>query len=146
MTLAVVESLLVQVADERFSIPLSIVQECAELTTEDIKESNGRHLLKLHGELVPYVRLRERFQISGEKPEIEQAVIISWNDENYGLIVDRALDKHPVVIKSLSKVYKNVDAFTGATILGDGSVALVIDVNKLLDRIVEQTELNPLTS
>jgi chemotaxis protein histidine kinase CheA len=136
LTLAIIETLLVKIDDDYFSIPLATVKGCAELTRKDIEQANGRHLIKIHGELIPYIYLREKFDIKGTPPDVEQIVIIEQNGYQIGLVVDSALDKHQTIIKSLSKVYEKVDQFSGATILGDGTLALIIDVNKLIDKVI----------
>lgn len=142
LTLAIIETLLVKIAGEYFSIPLAMVKECAELTRKDIEQANGRHLIKIHGELVPYICLREYFNIKGIPPDVEQIVIVEQNEKQIGLVVDSALDKHQTIIKSLSKVYEKVDQFSGATILGNGTVALIIDVNKLIDQVISNGDID----
>jgi len=82
--------------------------------------------------LVPYIPLRERFLIHGESPDIEQIVITEVNGSRIGFVVDQVIGEHQTVIKSLGRAYKNVAGISGATILGDGSVALILDVPQLV--------------
>ena len=77
LTLAIIESLLVKIGDSHFVLPLAAVEECVELSREDIEASHGRNLAKVRGNLTPYICLREQFAIRGDRPEIEQIVIVS---------------------------------------------------------------------
>ncbi len=135
LTLAIVDGLLVQVKEGRYVLPLSAVEECVELTREDVKRAHGRHITRVRGEIVPYVRLRERFEMSGEAPEVEQIVITESAWGKVGLVVDKVIGEHQTVIKNIGKVFRNVDELSGATILGDGTVALIIDVHKLVQGV-----------
>jgi len=139
LTLAIIESLLVKIREDCFVIPLSIVSECVELTREQVVESHGRNLANVRGHLVPYIPLRERFAISGEPPAIQQIVITDMDGYRVGFVVDHVIGEHQTVIKSLGRAYKNVDAVSGATILGDGNVALILDIPQLM-RGVELAE------
>jgi two-component system chemotaxis sensor kinase CheA len=139
LTLAIVEGLLVKVAEDHFVLPLSIVEECVELTREDVGKAHGRNMANIRGEIVPYIKLRNEFKILGDSPDIEQIVITGLNGERIGFVVDHVVGEHQTVIKNLGKFYKNVDSVSGATILGDGTVALIVDVAKVV-RSVELTE------
>jgi two-component system chemotaxis sensor kinase CheA len=132
LTLAIVEGLLVGIADSRFVLPLSIVEECVELTRKDVEESHGRNVAHIRGEIVPYIKLRNEFNIAGDPPDIEQIVITDVNGEKVGFVVDSVIGEHQTVIKNLGKAYRDVDTISGATILGDGSVALIVDALKLV--------------
>ncbi|WP_028894905.1 chemotaxis protein CheA [Syntrophorhabdus aromaticivorans] len=131
LTLAIIDGLMVKVGEGYFVLPLSAVEECIELSHEDLHRTNGQHLVDLRGQLVPYIRLRESFGIEGQRPELEQVVITEAGGHKMGFTVDQVIGEHQTVIKSLSKVYKNVDGVSGATIMGDGNVALILDVNRL---------------
>jgi two-component system, chemotaxis family, sensor kinase CheA len=137
LTLAIIDGLLIRIGDAHFVLPLSVVEECVELTREDVTRSNGRDMTFIRGKIVPYVRLRERFSIKGEAPSIEQIVVTETMGGKVGLVVDKVVGEHQTVIKNLGKIYRNVQGISGATILGDGTVALIVDVPKL----VQQTEL-----
>ncbi len=133
LTLAIIDGLLVQVADNNYVLPLSSVEECIELMQQDIDDAHGRHFVNIRGEIVPYLNLRERFDFTGERPEIEQVVIASFNNMRVGFVVDKVIGQHQTVLKNLGKVYKNVEGVSGATILGDGTVALILDIAKLVE-------------
>jgi len=81
---------------------------------------------------VPYIRLREWFEVPGVSPAIEQIVIVGVQDSRVGIVVDRVVGEYQTVIKSLGKIYKSVEGISGATIKGDGAIALIIDVPKLI--------------
>ena len=132
LTLAIVDGLLVRIADDHFVLPLSIVEECVELTKEGTEKSHGRNIANIRGEIVPYIRLRDEFNVSGDSPDIEQIVITGVNGERMGFVVDNVIGEHQTVIKKLGSIYKDVDAVSGATILGNGTVALIVDALKLV--------------
>jgi two-component system chemotaxis sensor kinase CheA len=131
LTLAIIDGLLVEVGDGRFVLPLSTVQECVELTREDVGRAHGNHMIHVRGKLVPYIRLRELFSINGNVPDVEQIVITESVGGKLGFVVDKVIGEHQTVIKSLGKMYRGVEGISGATILGDGTVALMLDIPKL---------------
>jgi two-component system, chemotaxis family, sensor kinase CheA len=135
LTLAIIESLLVRIGKDFFMLPLSLVDECVELTRGDVERAHGRHLANVRERLVPYIPLRERFRIAGEVPEIEQIVITEVNGTRVGFVVDQVIGEHQTVIKSLGRAYRNAEGISGATILGDGSVALILDVPQLVQSV-----------
>jgi two-component system chemotaxis sensor kinase CheA len=141
LTLAIIEGLLVRVAGECFVLPLFAVEECIELTRQDREASHGRHVANVRGQIVPYVRLREQFRIGGEAPEREQIVIITESGHRVGFAVDHVIGEHQTVIKALGRVFRNIEGISGATILGNGTVALILDIRKLVE-IAEHEEVN----
>jgi two-component system chemotaxis sensor kinase CheA len=132
LTLAIIDGLLVQVADEKFVLPLSAVEECIELSRADVARANRKNLIRVRGEIVPYLRLRERFGLDGALPEIEQVVVAEAQGQRVGFAVDHVIGEHQTVIKALGLMYKDVTGLSGATILGDGSVALILDLPPLV--------------
>jgi two-component system, chemotaxis family, sensor kinase CheA len=140
LTLAIIDGLLVKVGEGFFILPLSAVEECIELTREDSQKAHGRCMANVRGEIVPYIRLREQFFVREALPPIEQIVITGMNGNRVGFVVDRVVGEHQTVIKSLGRVYRNVDVVSGATILGDGTLALILDLPKLAKR-AEDAEL-----
>jgi two-component system, chemotaxis family, sensor kinase CheA len=131
LTLAIIDGLLVSVADAYFVLPVGSVLECIELTRQDIEKANGKHLVDVRGELIPYIRLREQFNIRTELPEIEQIMIVETATGCYGFVVDQVLGDHQTVIKNLGRFYRHVQEVSGATILGNGMVALILDVERM---------------
>jgi two-component system, chemotaxis family, sensor kinase CheA len=140
LTLAIIESLLVRIGKDYFMLPLSLVDECVELTRGDVARSHGRNLAHVRERLVPYIPLRERFFIAGAVPDIEQIVITQVNGARVGFVVDQVIGEHQTVIKSLGRAYRNVEGISGATILGDGSVALILDVPQLVQSVEAEAE------
>lgn len=136
LTLAIIDGLQVQVGNEFYVIPLSLVEECVELAAADVDQESGQRILQLRGDIVPYIHLREWFAVEGENPPIEQIVITGVEGSRVGIVVDTVIGEHQTVIKSLSRVYKDVEGISGATIKGDGSIALILDVPSLVRRVV----------
>jgi len=139
LTLAIIDGLLIDIAASHYVLPLSAVEECIELTREEAALTHGRNLVKIRGEIVPYVRLREEFNIKGERPDIEQIVIVNIEGLRVGFVVDHVVGEHQTVIKNLGRMYQDVNGVSGATILGDGRVALILDLPHLAGR-AEQDE------
>ncbi len=137
LTLAIVESLLVEIDGESYAMPLSIVEECVELTREDIVAAHGRNLVNVRDQIVPYLPLRQEFMIAGEPPDVEQIVITNVNGMRIGFVVDQVVGQHQSVIKTLGRMYKDINGFSGATILGDGSVALILDMNYFCRKAID---------
>jgi len=133
LTLAIIDGLMVRVGDGRYVIPLSAVEECVELSAADDARSKGRSFLNIRGELVPFLRLRELFNAATPPALFQKVVIVSSGDMRVGLVVDQIIGSHQTVIKSLSKLHADVETFSGATILGDGTVALILDVLHLVE-------------
>ncbi|MDF0516782.1 chemotaxis protein CheA [Bradyrhizobium yuanmingense] len=131
LTLAIIEGLLIRVGEGRYIIPLSAVEECIELTAED-ERSRGRNFLNVRGNLVPFLRLREIMTASGVPDQHQKTIIISTGETHVGLVADQIIGNHQTVIKSLSKLHSDVTIFSGATILGDGTAALILDVAQLV--------------
>lgn len=150
LTLAIIDGLQIRVADEYFVIPLTMVEECVELMnrSEDAEKANlgdlgtdqqlavrpkaEQRIVNLRGEIVPYIRLREWFQSPGDRPAIEQIVVAGVDGTRVGIVVDTVIGEHQTVIKSLGRLYRNVEGISGATIKGDGTMALILDVPKLV--------------
>ena len=132
LTLAIIDGLLVKVQDSYYVLPLANVEECVELSREDVVKAHGRHLILIRGEIVPYISLRERFQIEGERPDIEQIVTSNIDGSKVGLLVDQVIGEHQTVIKTLGKAYRGIKEISGATILGNGTLALILELAHLV--------------
>ncbi len=132
LTLAIIDGLLVRVGTGRYVLPLSAVEECLELSVEDDVRSRGRSLLSVRESLVPFLRLREVFQTGTQPERFQKVVVVSTGSERVGLVVDQIIGDHQTVIKAMSKLHEDIAMFSGATILGDGSVALILDVQHLV--------------
>lgn len=132
LTLAIIDGLLVEIGSDQFIIPMSVVTENVELHRHERSRNNGRNVIAVRGELVPYLRLRESFEVRDAELDVEKVVIVRHEDQRVGLVVDRVLGSHQTVIQSLGRFYKNIEAFSGATIMGDGRVALILDLGGLI--------------
>jgi two-component system, chemotaxis family, sensor kinase CheA len=131
LTLAIIEGLLIRVGEGRYIIPLPAVEECVELTADD-ERSRGRNFLNVRGNLVPFLRLRDILDVRGTPGQHQKTIIISTGETRVGLVADQIIGNHQTVIKSLSKLHSDVTIFSGATILGDGTAALILDVAQLV--------------
>lgn len=133
LTLAIIQALMVTLGDEKYAIPLSTIQTIEDITIEDIKYVRGKEVINLRDNVIPIIRLSEILDV--EKSEETQnliVVIIQKGDKKAGLVVDQLIGQQEIVIKSLGKHLNNNKLLSGATILGDGEVALILDVNTLL--------------
>ena len=132
LTLAIIDGMLVRVGSNRYSIPLSAVEECVELPAEVAESTSGRNFLSIRDELVPFLRLRELFGTKEPEEIHQKVVIVSAGEQRMGLVVDQILGNTQTVIKSLSRLHADIETFAGATILGDGAVALILDIVQLM--------------
>lgn len=133
MTLAIIDGLMVQVSDNYYVLPLSMVEECIETLSSQISLRDGGRLVQHRDQLISCVRLREWFDIPGKQPVIEQTVVVRIGDEVLGITVDDVVGHFQTVIKNLGKLYEDVEGVMGATIMGSGGIAMIIDVAALVD-------------
>jgi two-component system, chemotaxis family, sensor kinase CheA len=131
LTMAIIDGLLVRVADAYFVLPLANTLECIELTRQDIEKANGKQLAYVRGQIIPYIRLRDHFGMRSKRPEREQIMIAETDEGRCGFVVDEVLGDHQTVIKTLGAVYRHVQLISGATILGNGKLALILDPHKI---------------
>ena len=127
LTLAIIDGLLVELGTGKYVFPLSAIEECIERTDS----SSDARMINNRGELLPVVELRQVFAVNEPPPEIEQIVVVRSAENIVGFAVDRVVGEHQTVIKSLGRVFRDLECVSGATILGDGSVALIVDVQRL---------------
>jgi two-component system chemotaxis sensor kinase CheA len=133
LTLAIIDGLLVEVSGERFVIPLAAVWENVELSAPERARNNGRNAIAIRGELVPFLSLAEEFAFEPSDLAVTRVVVVKHAGARIGLLVDRILGAHQAVIQSLGRTAGRVKVVSGATILGDGHVALILDVAALLE-------------
>jgi two-component system, chemotaxis family, sensor kinase CheA len=147
LTLAIIDGLLIEVGGERYTIPLAAVEECVELPGDLAMARGSSSLLNIRGDLVPFVRLRTLFGVTAPLPEFQKVVIVSSSGARIGVAVDRIVANNQTVIKQLSRLHAGLKCFSGATILGDGTVALILDVAQLvgLGRDVEDLARKTMT-
>ncbi|KQM95226.1 chemotaxis protein CheA [Sphingomonas sp. Leaf22] len=132
LTLAIIDGLLVRVGTGRYVIPLTAVEECIELSLEDDLRHRGRSLITLREKLVPFLRLREMFATDTRPDPFQKIVVVSTPQGRVGLVVDQIIGNHQTVIKPMSALHRDAATFAGATILGDGEVALILDIAQLI--------------
>ena len=137
LTLAVMDGMVIKVGDETYVMPLSTIIECLRPTRSDINNPVGtRGMLKLRGDLVPLVHLSDLLDIGSAVGEFTAGVVIiadAGEGSRFGLVVDELCGHQQVVIKSIEESYGSVTGIAGATILGNGRVAFILDVEKLSD-------------
>jgi two-component system chemotaxis sensor kinase CheA len=138
LTLAIIEGLMAKIADAYYIFPLASVEECNEFVRTETEVHNKTDFINWRDQLVPYVNLRAYFDVKGNNPESEQIVIVNDRNAHIGFVVDRVIGNLQTVIKPLGKFYRNVRGISGATILGDGTVALILDMFKLADMISQE--------
>jgi len=139
LTLAIIDGFLVGVGDATYVIPLDMVVECIELGTED-RDSGDKRYLNLRGEVLPYRRLREHFEVQGDAARRENIVVVRYGEHKAGLVVDKLLGEFQTVIKPLGKVFNLIRGIGGFTILGSGEVALILDVPGLMRQVMVGAE------
>jgi two-component system, chemotaxis family, sensor kinase CheA len=137
LTLSIIDGLLVQIDGENFIVPLSVVDKCYEVHAAYLR-NNFNRLLILEGNQIPFLNLREKFSLKSELPEISQIIVVNNSDKKIGITVDSIVGEYQAVLKPLGKYYKSQDYISGATILGDGTVALVFDTNKIINQFSPQ--------
>lgn len=131
LTLAIIDGLLVTVGESAFVLPLAATLECIERSAQDSGAVGGA-MTNVRGELVPTIRLREYFGMDGEPPEREQIMVVESGSGRCGLVIDNVLGNCQTVIRSLGRLYRHVQAVSGATILGNGTLALILDPQRLV--------------
>ncbi|ANZ30254.1 chemotaxis protein CheA [Parageobacillus thermoglucosidasius] len=134
LTLSIISVLLVEIQQEKYAIPLSSIIETAIIKKEDIFHTHNQQVIDFRGKVVPLVFLKEIFEIPTvtEEEEFVSVVIVRKGEKMAGLVVDSFIGQQEVVLKSLGNYLTSVFAISGATILGDGQVALIIDCNSLI--------------
>ncbi|MRT22989.1 chemotaxis protein CheA [Enterobacteriaceae bacterium RIT697] len=134
LTLAILDGMSVRVANEVFILPLNAVMESLQPTAEELKPlAGGERVLEVRGEYLPLVELWNVFEVQNAKTDATQGIVVILQSagRRYALLVDQLIGQHQVVVKNLESNYRKVPGISAATILGDGSVALIVDVSAL---------------
>lgn len=134
LTLAIIQALMVEVGPEKYAIPLGSIQIIEDINASDIKYVQGNRVITLRGNVIPIIMLEEILEVPKDEAEATTytVVIVAKGDKTIGLVVDNLIGQQEIVIKSLGKLINNNKMISGATILGDGEVALILDVNTLV--------------
>ena len=143
LTLAIIDGLQVRAGEEFYIIPLSMVEECVELDRQALRRDARDRTLSLRGEIIPYIRLRESFALAGEAPSLEQVVVTRHEEGRTGIAVDEVIGQQQTVIKNLGRFIGKVEGISGATINGDGTMALILDVPQLVYSVQRDAAWRP---
>ena len=129
LTLAIINGFQVGVGQSVFVVPLDMIEECVAFSAEE-----GHDYTNLRGQVLPFIRLRELFDVDGQKGSRENIVVVKHAGQKFGLVVDTLLGEAQTVIKPLSKMFAQVQGISGSSILGSGDVALILDVPALMQQ------------
>ncbi len=140
LTLALIDGLLIEAGDGRYVVPMAQVEECVELDRMGMALSRERHCVSVRGDLVPTVSLRNLFRANGRAPDRQELLLTRHAGQRVGVAVDRLVGRVQAVIQSLGEGLHGLNRFSGATILGDGSVSLILDLSAVVSesRFAEQ--------
>lgn len=140
LTLAIIDGFMVGSGEERYIIPLSMVEECVEMDSGEIDMENTRNYVNLRGEVLPYLRLGEYFELfdKGPRDGRESLVVVRFGRHKAGFVVDELFGESQTVIKPMGKIFSQLKGISGATVLGTGDIALILDVQKLIDQVARQ--------
>jgi len=139
LTLSIIDGLLVVINQVNYIVPLSVITKCYAVNNKDMVNSFN-NLLVLDDEQVPFIHLREEFGYPALPTAQSQMIVINNGERKVGISVDNIIGEYQAVVKPLGKYYKKQDFVSGASILGDGTIALVLDTNKLIDLYTEKTQ------
>ena len=134
LTLAIIEGMLVQIGENKYVVPVSGVEECIEYEPQSDSDFLCSHIVA-RDEYLPCINMRKYFEVPGIAPPDQQVVVVNDQTSKIGIIVDHIIGNHQTVIKPIGKLFKKIEGLSGSTILGDGSVALILDIFKLSDII-----------
>ena len=134
LTLSVVDGFLVRIDQTKYILPLNVIEKIHALPHEEIMKSFNNQIA-LDGERYPFYYLRDVFQTGNHIPHNEYIILVHYEGKQVGLTFDDIEGEHQAVLKTLGKAYKQQEEISGASILGDGTVALVLDTNKLIRKL-----------
>ncbi|HED33318.1 MAG TPA: chemotaxis protein CheA [Gammaproteobacteria bacterium] len=143
LTLAIIDGFQVRVGDAQYIVPLDMVDECIELNESLRGKDEQANYINLRGEILPFMHLRELFdsaQSVSENRHRDNIVVVQFAGHKAGFIVDELLGEHQTVIKPLGGVFRNLKGISGATILGSGEVAMIIDIPEMLNRVINNSK------
>ena len=134
LTLAIIQSLMVIIGDEKYAIPLGSIDTIEDIPIEEIKKVEKKEVVNLRGSVIPLVRMADILEVPVKKPEKNTVtmVVVAKGEKKAGLIVDDLIGQLEIVIKSIGKYINNSKIISGATVLGDGEIALILDANALV--------------
>lgn len=140
LTLSIIDGMLVRIADVDYIIPLSVIDTIFAVEHEKIA-SSFQNVINIEGVQYPFYYLRDEFGIAGDAPEREEIIMVKYEDRKIGVVVDNITGEYQAVLKPLGKLYRSQDIFSGASILGDGTVALVLDTHKVINKFTRYNDI-----
>jgi len=134
LTLAIIQALLIKVNKYVYAIPISIIDSTLNISSKDIRVVQNEEVIVIRGEVIPLVKLWHVFGMEHEEtPKEMNVVVVKAGVRKYGLTVDTLIGQEDIVIKSLGKIFSDVKIFSGGATLGDGSIALILDVMNIIE-------------
>ena len=131
LTLSIIQALMISISNEDFAVPLDVVERVVMIKEEDILQTQQQEVYRFQDQLIPIVRTNRLLGM----PEIESkkkfAIIVKINKQYYGILADGLIGQQEIVIKKIDQMLMNINKYQGATILGNGSIALILDVNAI---------------
>jgi len=143
LTLAIIDGFMVGVGTASYVLPLDMVVECIELPPPPASEQKAPDYLNLRGGVLPFIRLREQFEVTAPASTRENVVVVQYAGQRAGLVVDRLMGEFQTVIKPLGKVFSQIRGIGGSTILGSGEVALILDIPGLIKQSTAVSQFVP---
>ena len=135
LTLAIIQAMLVKVQEEMYAIPLGSIDSTINIQPEDIKTVRNKEVIVLRGEIIPIIRMEETLQVPHVKDSDEIfVVVVHAGEAKAGIVVDNLIGQQEIVIKTLGNLFAGLKMFSGATVLGDGRVALILDVATMMQQ------------
>jgi two-component system chemotaxis sensor kinase CheA len=131
LTLSIIQALMVRVGEETFAIPLDLVERVVIIKEEEILKTVSNEVYRFQEELIPIIRTDQLLRIEGGEAEKKFAIIVNSEHQYYGLLADELVGQQEIVIKKIDPLLQQLDRYQGATILGNGSIALILDVNAI---------------
>jgi len=132
LTLAIIEGLVVESGERQFVVPLTHVESGSEMDGKDAARPGSRNMVQTENGVIPFIRLRETFGIHGDIPAVEHFVTVRTGQGRLSVVVDKIRGNIRTVVKPLGQIYQNADGISGAAIMGDGTVALMVDIPGLV--------------
>lgn len=132
LTLAIIQALMVKIGDEKYAIPLGNIQNIEDIKTSDIRHVQKQEIIVLREQVIPIVRLHKLLDIEAQERDELMVVIVKKGEKQIGFVIDSLIGQQEIVIKPLGKYLRHITMIAGATILGNGEVALILDVNTLV--------------
>jgi len=142
LTLAIIDGFMVELGGGLFILNLSNVRECLDFSNVSREDGDGQFIINLRGDLIPCIDLRKVFRMNDDTQEFPHIVITEIDSIRYGFLVDKVIGKYQTVVKPLAKGSHNRDMIAGATILGDGSVALILDAASIVKEMISSADGN----